>query len=66
MAFSKPKNNENQTKNEKIVAPSRSYSTKSLAKSKCEANEKHIPFSVAVKNGLIYTDRKATYFSGNS
>lgn len=38
---------------------SRSKSVKSLAKSKCDASENGIPFAVALKTGLIQTDRKS-------
>jgi hypothetical protein len=60
VAFSRQANNENQAKNMQQVAPIRSNSTKSLAKSKYESAERNLPFSTAIKNGLLQTDRRSS------
>jgi hypothetical protein len=59
LAFGKPVNNENHSKNghtqNYVVA--RSNSVKSITRSKYES-ERNLPFSTALKNGLIHTERK--------
>lgn len=60
LAFSRPVNNENRSKNGQNLMPSRSKSTKSLGKSKCEPSDNTIPFAIAIKSGLVQTDRKSS------
>ena len=60
VAFSKQVSNENQAKNMQQVLPVRSSSAKSLARSKYETGDRNLPFSTAIKNGLMQTDRKSS------